>query len=107
MSVLDYWKAVDEDERGNKIMSNTFITNLTQENRDKLKKAVKELSDSYTRVEAERDLQKSIVSAISEEIQAEKKMVRKMSRTYHKGTFAIEAADNDEFEAAYIEVIGQ
>lgn len=73
-----------------------------------VKKAIKglitEVSDSMTRIEAERDLIKSALSEIAEEHELDKKILRKMAKTYHKQRFHTEKEDNEKFEETYAEV---
>ena len=74
--------------------------------RDKLKKAIIELSDSMTRVDAEKDFQKEAVNAICDEIQVDKKHVKKLATIYHKQTITQVKTDNSDLEALYTEIFG-
>lgn len=81
--------------------------NLPEEMKKKLKDAIKEMSDSYLRIEAERELQKQILDTISDEIGVDKKIIRKMARTYHKQDFDLVREEHETFEASYESVFGR
>lgn len=70
----------------------------------KLQGAIKELSNSFLRVEAERDLQKEIIANISEETEIEKKHIRKMARVYHKQNYQEETQNHEEFTDLYEQI---
>lgn len=74
--------------------------------RERLKSSVKEMSDSMTRVDAERDLQKDIVDNISDEIGVEKKHIKKFASMYHKQNFTQVQSEFEEFTNLYEEVFG-
>lgn len=71
----------------------------------KVRDAIVELDNSMTRADSERELQKEIISKISEEQGIDKRVVRKMARAYHKSNFQDETAQNDEFETTYTNVM--
>jgi hypothetical protein len=67
----------------------------------KLEGALKDMSVSFTRIEAERDLQKNIKNDICEELGLHAKVFAKLAKTYHKQNFSEEVATHDEFETLY------
>jgi len=71
-----------------------------------INKAMQELSNSMTRVEAERDLIKDIITTLCDEHELDKKIIRKMARVYHKRSFTTEVQEHEEFEVLYENVIG-
>lgn len=73
--------------------------------RKKIKDALVEISNSMTRVEAERDLIKDIVKTISDDFDIPKKYVNKMARLYHKQSFYNEQQQNDELTTLYETVV--
>jgi Zn-dependent M32 family carboxypeptidase len=75
--------------------------NLTPEQKKDLQKAVQEISNSMTRMEAERDLIREIVKDQSQNLQIPKKIVSKIAKTYHKQNLAQEVADHEEFVELY------
>lgn len=72
-----------------------------------IKKVLDELSNSMTRIEAERDLIKETINNVCEEYKLNKKTFRKLARTYHKQNFSKEVADNEEFQTMYEEITGE
>jgi len=75
--------------------------NLTPQDKKKLESALKDMSTSLTRVEAERDLQKNLIKDICEELDLNKRVFRKLAKVYHKQNFADEVATHQEFESLY------
>lgn len=72
----------------------------------KIKKMMGEISNSYTRIEAERDLIKDTIDALSKEYEMEKKQLRKMSRTFHKQNYSTVEAEQEEFTFLYESIMG-
>lgn len=81
------------------------MTNLTTENKNKLRKAITEMSDSLIRISAERDLQKEIIKTVSEELGIEKKIIRRMAKVYFNNNFTQEVEIDEEFEETYRTVV--
>lgn len=77
---------------------------LSPEVKQAIKDLVGEVSNSMTRMESERDLIKEAIKAIAEDHELDKKILRKMCRTYHKQRFHTEKQDNEKFEETYVEV---
>ena len=73
--------------------------------RKKVFDAITEISNSMTRISAERDFIKDAVSDVSDKFQIPKKIVAKMARVYHKQSFNTESEENSEFESLYEEVV--
>jgi hypothetical protein len=67
--------------------------------------AMQEMINSMTRVAAERDLMKEIVSKVKEETQVAPKVFKKMARVAFKANFSEEVALHEEFEELYQQVI--
>ena len=63
--------------------------------------AMKELSNSMTRVEAERDFQKEAIDSVAEELNLEKKYIRKLATIYHKQNMTQFKQENEEVETLY------
>jgi DNA-directed RNA polymerase subunit N (RpoN/RPB10) len=64
-----------------------------------------EINDSMLRVSSERDLQKEALDSITDKLGVDKKIVRRMARTYYKANFNAEVEDNNTFEEFYQTVI--
>lgn len=75
------------------------------EDRKKFQGAIQEISNSMTRMEAERDLIGEIIKELSDEFNMNKKIIRKIARAYHKQNLAEEQHDHEEFVEVYEEVI--
>ena len=72
--------------------------------RKKILDAMREISNSMTRISAERDLIKETVKDLSDNFQVPKKTVSKIAKTYHKQNFSQAVAENEEFEELYEKV---
>lgn len=81
--------------------SNPSISAMTEVDRAKIKKAMLEMNDSFTRMQAEKDLQKEIIDTIQEETGLSKKVFRKLAKTYYKASFSMEVEENNYFEEVY------
>ena len=72
----------------------------------KIKKMLSEISDSFTRIEAERDLIKETIEALSDDFDIDKKILRKMARIYHKQNYSTVEAEQEELALLYESVVG-
>ena len=75
----------------------------TETDRVKFMNAIKEISNSMLRIEAERDLIREIVKDKSDEFKITKKIINMIAKTYHKQNRAQVEADHDEFLEIYDE----
>ena len=66
---------------------------------------MKEISNSMTRIDAERDLIKTAINDICEEQNLSKKTFRRMAKVYHKQNFKQEVEENRTFEEFYENVV--
>jgi hypothetical protein len=82
-----------------------MLSKLDPNDKLKLLGALKDMSMSMTRVEAEKDLQKNLKNDICKELDLNKKVFSKLVKTYHKQNFADEVADHQEFENLYEEIV--
>jgi hypothetical protein len=74
------------------------------EDKKKLKNAITEISNSMTRMEAERDLIKEIIKEQSDQFLIPKKILAKIAKTYHKQNLTQEVEDHEDFVELYEEV---
>jgi hypothetical protein len=74
---------------------------LTPDDAKKLIGALRDMSTSMTRVEAERDLQKNVKKDICDELDLNKKVFAKLAKTYHKQNYSEEVQTHEEFETLY------
>jgi len=65
---------------------------------------LQEISNSLTRVEAERDLIKEILDRLQDECEIPKKLGRKLAKVYHKRSFEEEVAQQNDFVDMYEQV---
>ena len=77
---------------------------LTPEQKTDLQKAIREISNSMIRTEAERDLIKEIVKEQSDQLQIPKKIINKIAKTFHKQSLHQEVADHEDFVELYEKV---
>jgi hypothetical protein len=81
-------------------MSNVNIPS-SPEDRKKIMNAIQEISNSFTRVEAERDLIKDILQDIEDKFELPKKYTRKIAKIYHKQNFTEVQQEQEELESIY------
>jgi len=62
---------------------------------------LQEISNSLTRIEAERDLIKEILQKMQEEHEIPKKLSRKLAKVYHKRNYEEEVAEQSDFQTIY------
>lgn len=75
--------------------------NLSPEQKKELQGAVREISGSLTRQEAERDLIREIVKDQSQKHQIPKKIITKIAKTYHRQNLTQEIQDHEDFVELY------
>lgn len=73
--------------------------------RVKVKKMLDEISASYTRIAAEKDLIKETIADLSKQFEIPKRVLAKMAKTYHKQSFYVEQEEHDDFEELYENVV--
>lgn len=77
------------------------VENLTDEERSRLVKALKETSNSLARAEGEREYVSESIKKISTDLKLPKKMVSKLVKVHHKQNFDEEVAEHEQFERLY------
>lgn len=80
------------------------MTIISEADRKEFQGAIREISGSMTRMEAERDLIREIIKEKSDKFQIPKKTISKIAKTYHKQNFQQAREENEEFETLYEEV---
>lgn len=86
-------------------MNDTVTQISSPADRKKIKDALSEISDSMTRMSAERDLIKDIVKDIADNHKLPKKYISKMAKIFHKQNFAVTQQETDELESLYITIV--
>ena len=69
--------------------------------REVILNAMKEWSNSATRVAAEKDLQKNIITDLADKVDVEKKYLNKLATMYHNQNFAQFQQEREEIEELY------
>lgn len=89
-------------------MSKSVVTNFGtfDDNQLKtLKDSIKNLSDVYTMIDAQKDTAKEIIDNVFEELNIPKSLVRKIAKAYYKANFDSVVSENEEFETLYNEAV--
>ena len=77
------------------------VENLTEDQRGRLVKALKDASDSHVRSEAESEYLREVVKKIAEDLKIPKKLVNALAKVYHKQNFDEVVEENKQFEQLY------
>jgi hypothetical protein len=85
-------------------LNRIFMMISNPEDKTKLINGIKELSNSMTRVDAEKDFQKDLVSTLADELGIKKPYISKIATVYHRQTFAQMQAEHEELENLYEEI---
>lgn len=78
---------------------------FTQQQKVALKGCLQEISNSLTRMEAERDNIKEIVDRMAQEFELNKRLSRKLARVFHKRNLEEEQAAAQELSDTYEAVV--
>ena len=71
----------------------------------KIKKMLSEISDSYTRISAERELVKETIESLAEDFDLDKKLLRKMAQIFHKQNYSEVESEQEELALLYESII--
>lgn len=82
-----------------------MLITLTQEQIRDLRGRFSELSNSMTRIEAERDLMKEIYANLKEDFELHPKIARKLAKIYHKRNIVEVKAEAEEVESIYDSIV--
>ena len=75
--------------------------------RDSLLNGIKEMSNSMTRVDAEKDFQKDVIEKLADELSIDKKYIRKLASIYHKQNFTVVQSEMEEVQELYEAITAQ
>jgi hypothetical protein len=81
------------------------VRSLSQDEKDRLMKAIKEMSNSLARAEGEREYVNESTKKISDDVKLSKKLISKLVKVYHKQNFEEEVAIHDEFADLYKAIV--
>lgn len=79
----------------------SVIVPSSPEDKKKIRQALQEISDSLTRMEAERDLIKDILQTIEDNYKIKKKYTRRLAKVFHKQNFNQVQQDQQDLETLY------
>ena len=79
--------------------TNSIIIPSSDADKQRMKGAMDEISNAYTRIEAERDFIKEAVIALEDDVGIPKKYLSKMARIYHKQNMSEIVSEIEEIEA--------
>lgn len=74
---------------------------MIDDEKKKLQSAIKEMSMSMTRVDAEKDLQKDIIQSAFDDTGIDKKYIRKLAMIYHKQSLTDFQTETEEVQNLY------
>lgn len=86
-------------------MSNIILPS-SDSDKQRIKGCMEEISNSYTRMEAERSFIKEAIESLAEDVDIPKKYLSKMARIYHKQNLSEVSGEMEAVEALYETVIG-
>lgn len=81
-------------------MSDIIIPS-SPDDRQKIRDAIQEISNSLTRIEAEQDHIKSVLTVVEEKYDIPKKQTRKIASAYHKQNAEEVLSEMNVFETLY------
>ncbi len=70
---------------------------ITQEQRDTITRALKEMSASMHRTTGEKELQREIADSVKEKCMVPKRVFARLAKIYHASSLVEEATRNEEF----------
>ena len=80
---------------------------LNDKQRKEVKGCLQEISNSLTRIEAERDLIKEILQRMADDFEMNKKLSRRLSKVYNKRNIDEEIAANEELTETYDMIVSK
>ena len=81
----------------------TTISN--PKDQEKIRTVLSEISNSYTRISAERDLINETIQALSEDFEIDKKILRKMAQIFHKQNYTEVENEQEELALLYESIV--
>lgn len=78
---------------------------LSDTQKQQIRNCLQEISNSYTRIEAERDNIKDIIQRMADEFEMNKKLSRRLARVYHKRNIEEEVASTNELNETYDQIV--
>ena len=79
----------------------SIVVPSSEADRQKIRQGVEEISNSLTRIAAERDLIKEVLSNLEDAVGIKKKYLRQMAKFYHKQNLTEVSSEFDDIESLY------
>jgi uncharacterized membrane protein YgaE (UPF0421/DUF939 family) len=83
----------------------SIIIPSSPEDRKLVLNALKEISNSYTRSEAEKDFVKETINELADNVEIEKKHIRQLAQIYHRQNLSEVRDRVDTIEALYEAIV--
>lgn len=87
-------------------MSNNIIIPSNPQDQEKIRDAVKEISNSMVREESEKEYQKESIKQLSEDFDIPSKYIRQMVKEFHKNEFDKRVNEFEDYKELYESIIG-
>lgn len=84
----------------------SIIIPSSPEDRKQIQACMGEISNSLTRMDAERDFIKEAINALAEDVDIDKKTLRRMATIYHKQNLSEVVGETEDLQALYEAVMG-
>ena len=81
------------------------INKLSEPDKEKLYKIIKECSDSMARIDGEQDFIRESIAETAKKMELPKKLVSRLVKVYHKQNYDEEVAVHEQFETLYETVV--
>lgn len=81
------------------------INKLSEPDKEKLYKIIKECSDSMARIDVEQDFIRESIAETAKKMELPKKLVSRLVKVYHKQNYDEEVAVHEQFETLYESVV--
>jgi len=81
------------------------INKLSEPDKEKLYKIIKECSDSMARIDGEQDFIRESIAETAKKMELPKKLVSRLVKVYHKQNYDEEVAVHEQFETLYESVV--
>jgi len=81
------------------------INQLSEPDKEKLFKIIKECSNSMVRIDGEKDYIREAIADTAKSMQLPKKLVSRLIKVYHKQNYDEEVAVHEQFETLYETVV--
>jgi hypothetical protein len=85
-------------------MSNIILPS-SDSDKERIKGCMEEISNSYTRMEAEREFINEAIEALADDVDVPKKYLNKLAKIFHKQNLSETVGEMEDVEALYETVL--